>query len=173
MSLPPLMLDLFSGLGGASQAFEDAGWEVITVELEPSFKPDIVADLARWSWPGRRPALVWASPPCTEFSRESMPRCRTGRPPSLALVEAAQRIIRECAPDAWVIENVRGAIPCLNAMFGRYTHRAGPFFLWTGGVQPFKVDVPPFKEKLSSRDRAKRAKVPYAVSAAVLNAVRS
>lgn len=36
------VLDLFSGLGGWSAAFRDRGHEVITLDIEPKFKPDIV-----------------------------------------------------------------------------------------------------------------------------------
>ncbi|MEA5406388.1 hypothetical protein VB773_01495 [Haloarculaceae archaeon H-GB2-1] len=40
------ILDLFSGLGGFSAAFEDSSnWEVTTVEIEEQFDPDICADI--------------------------------------------------------------------------------------------------------------------------------
>src|SRR4051812_340560 len=104
----PLMLDLFAGLGGASAPFRAAGWEVVRVEMDERFDAEVHADVRAWSWQGRRPALVWASPPCTEFSREAMPWCRTGKVPGMGLVDAADRIVRECNPSAWVIENVKG-----------------------------------------------------------------
>ena len=42
----------------------------------------------------------------------------------------------------------------------------GPFFLW-GSFPPFKCRVRSFKGRLSSSQRALRAKVPYALSAAL------
>ena len=39
-----LSIELCSGLKGFSQAFADAGWEVVTVDVDPSFAPSIVAD---------------------------------------------------------------------------------------------------------------------------------
>lgn len=48
----PVMLDLFSGLGGASQVMVERGWKVIRVDIESRFKPDIVADVrALPLWP--------------------------------------------------------------------------------------------------------------------------
>lgn len=161
-----LMLDLFAGLGGASAAMRERGWHVVTVDNEPRFNCTETADLAEWSWRGRTPDLVWASPPCTEFSRESMPWCRTGKVPSLDLVNATRRIIRECDPTWWVIENVRGATAYLNQLMGERRQSHGPFFLW-GRFPEFVCEVQPFKEKLSSTQRAERAMIPFALSAAL------
>jgi hypothetical protein len=71
------MLDLFAGLGGASEAMRGRGWDVVTVDADPRFGCTVTADLSGWSWAGKRPDLIWASPPCTEFSREAMPWCRS------------------------------------------------------------------------------------------------
>ncbi|GAI29454.1 unnamed protein product, partial [marine sediment metagenome] len=68
-----LMVDLCCGLKGASKAMTERGWTVITLDISPDFEPDIVADVRGWSYQGETPDLVWASPPCNEFSREFMP----------------------------------------------------------------------------------------------------
>ena len=58
------MLDLFSGLGGASRAMRERGWDVITVDIEPEFNPSIIADISTYHYEGKLPVdLVWASPP--------------------------------------------------------------------------------------------------------------
>lgn len=159
-----LMLDLFAGLGGASAAFRDRGWEVVTVDADPAFGCTATADLSSWSWGGPPPDLVWASPPCTEFARELMPWSRTGREPSLVLVEAALRIVRECSPRWWALENVRGATKYLNPLMGEPKVASGPFFLW-GKFPPFRAKFRGRKkESYSSKAKAERAKVPYAVS---------
>lgn len=167
-----LILDLFAGLGGASAAFRDRGWEVVTVDNNPRFGCTLTADIATWSYTGTKPDLIWASPPCTEFSREAMPWCKTGKPPSLALAEAAKRIIAECRPKWWVVENVRGAVKYLAPLFGRFRQSCGPFFLW-GEFPAFACRVKPFKERFSSARRAERAKVPYELSAALAAACES
>lgn len=166
------MLDLYSGTGGASAAFRRAGWEVVTVDNDPQHRPDVLIDLRRWQWEGERPELVWASPPCTEFSRTSMPWCRAKGPPapSMELVEAALRVVQETQPHYWVLENVRGAVPYLAPLLGAPRVVAGPFHLW-GYFPPFRLELPAFKERLGSRDVVKRAAVPPRLSAALLAAV--
>jgi len=168
-----LMLDLCAGLGGASAAFRDRGWDAVTVDNDPRFGPDVLADVCAWSWAGPRPDFVWASPPCVEFSRESMPWCRTGRTPSLDIVRACRRIIGECAPTYWVIENVRGAMRWLEPELGPYAAHFGPFYLW--GVFPplgLRIRMRP-KESYSSTQSAERAMIPPALSRAMAMAVEA
>ncbi len=165
------VLDLFAGLGGASAAMVARGWDVVTVDNDPRFDCTHTADLTHWIYSGPPVDLVWASPPCTEFSRESMPWKRTGKTPSLTLVEAARRVIAEVRPQWWVIENVRGATRYLTPLLGE-PRSYGPFFLW--GVFPaFRCRVRFFKERLSSTQKAERAKVPFALSLALAKACES
>ena len=158
-----MILDLCAGLGGASQAMKERGWGVVTVDIDPSFNTDIVADITTWSWQGERPDLIWASPPCNEFAREFMPWCKTGKMPGMKLINACKRIIEECNPRYWVIENVRGAVPYL----GKPRAIVGPFFLW-GFFPPLPDFVLDYRKKesmSSSRSwKAERAKIPYRLS---------
>lgn len=158
-----LMLDLCCGLKGASQAMRDRGWQVVTLDIDPQFNPDIVADLREWSWHGDCPDLIWISPPCTEFARESMPWCKTGNQPDLSIVNAAQRLVQEIG-GLWVIENVRGAQPYL----GPAQQIHGPFYLWTN-LPPIGKPIRSFrkKESYSGSAKAERAKIPYCLSLAI------
>jgi len=126
---PLLMIDLFSGLGGASRAMAERGWEVVRVDNNQKFKPTVLIDIHRFSWKGRRPDLIWASPPCQEFARWIMPWFPKSEP-SLDLVKEAIRVIEECKPRFWVIENVRGAISWFKPLLGNYKVHYGPIFLW-------------------------------------------
>jgi site-specific DNA-cytosine methylase len=168
-----LMLDLCSGLGGASAAMRARGWDVVTVDINPAFHPDVVADLREWSWSGPRPDLVWASPPCDEFAREFMPWCRTGRAPDLSLVLECKRIIDECRPRYWVIENVKGASTWLLPVLGKWRARHGAFFLWGYFPDLGVVDMRghPGKAGLSSERKAERALIPVRLSESVARAV--
>lgn len=167
------MLDLFAGLGGASAAMRDRGWEVLTVDSDPRFVCTWTADLSAWSYPGPRPVdLVWASPPCTEFSREAMPWCRTGKEPSLELVRSAVRVVREVSPRWWVVENVRGAIRYFRPLLGPPRQSVGPMFLW-GDFPVIRCRARWWKERLSSTQKAERAKVPYALSLALARSCES
>ena len=113
------VLDLFAGLGGFSAAFEDSDrWDVTTVELEPEFDPDVLADVYTL-WPSDFDAefdVVLASPPCTQFSfaASSLERFVDGEPQTpaardaVALVYHTLGLIRGLSPDYWFMENPQG-----------------------------------------------------------------
>jgi hypothetical protein len=166
-----LMLDLCAGLGGASQAMTRRGWMVVTVDNDPRFGTDIVADIRTWSWRSNRPDLIWCSPPCDAFAREFMPWCKTGTAPSLELVEACRRIIQEVQPRYWVIENVKGAQKWFYPILGKPAYVCNPFYLW--GVFPdiSYVRVKSHKERLSSSRAAERAVIPFELSDALAYAI--
>ncbi len=170
----PLALDLYAGTGGATAAFRERGWTVVGVELDARHAPDVVADVTRWTWAGARPDLVWASPPCTEFTRRALPwlRAQYPAPPSLELVDAARRIIAATRPRYWVIENVRGAVRWLRPLLGEFRAHVGPFFLW-GEFPAFPA--PPlranYKQGQSSRNRVERGHVPLDLSRALADAI--
>lgn len=167
-----LMLDLCAGLGGASQAMRMRGWDVVTLDNDPRFGCDITADLRTWEWQGATPDLIWLSDPCTEFSRESMPWCRTGATPDLSIVLAGLRVIRNAHPRYWARENVRGSVSWVRPFLGEPRAIHGPFFLW-GNFPPLGAPRLQMrkKESYSSTQAAERAKVPYALSEALAIAI--
>ena len=66
------MLDLFCGTGSVGDVFRDAGFEVISVDMDARWKPTICVDVMDWDYrsafpPGYFTAIA-ASPPCTEYS---------------------------------------------------------------------------------------------------------
>lgn len=168
----PLMIDLCCGLKGASAAMRERAWEIITVDNDPRFNPTYLADVRDFSWTGPRPDLVWASPPCTEFSRESMPWTRRGITPDLSIVEACVRIARECNARFWLIENTRGAIKWLRPILGEAKYRMSPQFLWgcpPVGFQPEFVKLP--KKRHGTPEL--RAMVPWHISLALARSVEA
>lgn len=170
----PVMLDLFSGLGGASSAFKKAGWTVFTVDINPSFGCDFVVDILTWHFPlSIYVDLVWASPPCTEFSRYIQRGIYKDEPlPSMDLYNASLRIISELQPKYYVIENVRGAVPFFGPGFRSY----GSFYLW-GNFPDLAVNSSRFgftKSHVTAghkRRAAERGKIPEKLSQALLDAV--
>ncbi len=95
---PPVMIDLCSGLGGASDPFRAAGWRVVTLDIDRRFTPDVLADVR--NAPLRRGAPVtflWASPPCQQFS---LARAGAVRPlkPDMSIVEGVLYAINLIGP---------------------------------------------------------------------------
>jgi site-specific DNA-cytosine methylase len=147
---------------------------VVTLDIEARFNPDIIADLRTWHWAGLQPDLIWLSDPCTEFSRESMPWCKTGRAPDLSIVHAGLRVIREVQPRYWVRENVRGSTSWVRPFLGEPKGIHGPFFLW-GNFPPLgkpRLQMRK-KESYSSARQAERARIPAALSEALAIALES
>ncbi len=122
------IVDLFSGTGSATGAFREAGDNVVSVEILPSFKATIHADIRTVRGSDIRRHLqsecvhfLWASPPCQGFSIASVGRywkmTESGPVPkhpkaelSLDLVRATLRIIHELKPRYWIMENPRGML---------------------------------------------------------------
>jgi len=182
------MLDLYSGLGGASEAFIEAGCHVIrvdnnrdlevrnTVYADASYAFNLVSD--------EKFDLIWASPPCLEFSGAFLAPAptalREGRPfsPDLRDVHKAHEIIKWLKPRYWVIENVAGSIRHLEPILGEPSQIIGSFVLWHN--LPRIVVCRDFKHSKYDNDPGqhdplrsnKRAKIPIEISRAVLEAVR-
>jgi hypothetical protein len=174
----PFMLDLFAGLGGASVAMRARGWDVLAVDSEKKFKPDLVEDIEQLSLITTTPVdLLWASPPCTEFAAMSMPwsRARRGdRPPSLELVNAVARLVNEVQPRWWLLENVRGAQPYLKHL--PFIGHAGPVYLWGEMPDGYTTDlralrIAPYKEKITGKRPDLRSKTPFEISELTAQAI--
>jgi hypothetical protein len=103
----PRLLDLFSGTGSVGRAFEECGWEVVSVDLEPKFAPTHVADVLKWDYKQYPPGhfdCVHSSPPCTEYSQAMRARPRRLEEAD-ALVRRAREITEYFDPPAFFYEN--------------------------------------------------------------------
>jgi hypothetical protein len=188
------MLDLFSGLGGASQAFvESDAWEVIRFDNNPAFYHlqdtwmvdilDLADKVASGEYEMENFDLVWASPPCLEFSMAySAPRSKALREgeeynPNMDLVKATKAIIEtglEQNPQmVWVVENVAGASKYFEPIFGQPRQIVGAFYLW--GNFPYLSIPRSFKHYKDDNDPGPRnplrsnyrAKIPWTISEAL------
>ena len=101
----PRLLELFSGTGSIGRAFEAEGWEVVSVDLDPKFRPTVCCDVMQLDERSLGSFdMVWASPVCTEYSR-----ALSRRPRDLVagdrLVLRALEIIGNLRPRFWAMEN--------------------------------------------------------------------
>ena len=99
------LLELFSGTGSIGKAFPD--FEVTSLDLVGS--PTLKMDIMDWDYQSLPPGsfdVIWASPPCTHYSRArttaKTPRDLEG---SDALVERTLNIIDHFRPRVWLMEN--------------------------------------------------------------------
>jgi hypothetical protein len=123
-----VFIDLFSGLGGASAAFDAApNWCTLKLDNNPDLVDHnrglIVCDITNventvaiigamldgiiTAHGPIEELVIWASPPCNQFSFANVRRNENEF--DLSCLDAAQDIIEIFSPGTWIIENVKGA----------------------------------------------------------------
>lgn len=125
---PLSVLDLFAGLGGWSKPWRQAGHRVTTLDFDPRFECDYVADildvadLSELERDAGRFDVVLASPPCEKFSVMTISRnWRTLASGEIVAQTDAARLalriathtfdlIERYAPRYYVVENPRGML---------------------------------------------------------------
>jgi len=102
------VLELFSGTGSVGKVCKKIGWNVISLDIDN--RADIVCDILKWNYkiyPRDYFSMIWASPPCDEYS--CMNRCRPQKILNIKyadkLVLKTLEIINYFKPTAWYIEN--------------------------------------------------------------------
>ena len=98
-------LELFSGTGSAGSVAKEFGYEVVS--LDRDMEADIKCDIMNFDptiYPHKYFDVIWASPPCTEYSRAKTTGIRD--------IEGANKIVQKTLdvleyyePKYWIIEN--------------------------------------------------------------------
>ena len=104
----PKLLELYCGTKSVGKVFENAGWEVVSVDLEPRFKPTLcmsVLDIELDRWEPGTFAMIWSSPPCTLYSKARTTGEKVDMEASNLLVLHTVNLIRALKPKFWGIEN--------------------------------------------------------------------
>ena len=104
------LLELFSGTKSVSKAIGDNFDEIVSVDILEKFNPSICLDVMKWNYkqyPVGYFNVIWASPPCTEYSKILYGRPERPRNLELAnsIVKRTIEIINYFKPDKWFIEN--------------------------------------------------------------------
>ena len=190
------IVDLFSGFGGASEAFaKDEAWGILRIENNPllanvehtrcmdifEFRDWLLEQQYRYG--SFSVDVVWASPPCHEFSTAyGAPRSIAHREgvedyqPYMGYLEVAIEIIEILKPRYWIIENVRGAIKYFEEKLGKPAQIHGAYVLW-GNYPKFEPATFPTKAQKDKRwsplRSNYRAQVPIQISQALKDAIES
>jgi len=192
MTLKKMMLDGYAGFGGQSQAFLDAGWDVLRIDNNP-----LLANVERMAIMDLRAAkpfnisqagIEYAhfSPPCHQFSLAfNAPRAIAIREGfeieyderiDMTDVENAKRLIDALKPRYWSVENVRGAIKYIEPILGPPRLIVGAWVYW-GNFPLFDPSTIGIAKKANQDKRHSplranyRAHIPYEVSKAFFDAM--
>ena len=174
----PIVIDLCSGTGSATKPFKrDGGFDVWRIDSDERHDPDVVADVRNIPYClelSRQPFFVWASPPCAQFTRESLPWIETDGKPDMSIVSACWEFIKKHKPDWWIIENVAGAIPFFNPVLGRPRQIIGAFHLW-GNFPPLPQLRVTWKQKqaYAGNQIKQRATIPPRLARAIFESITS
>jgi len=181
------MVDMFSGLGGASESFfQSKDWVVWRYDNNPLLKDVPASIISDYMFQfvvngheGKEINLLWASPPCTDFSGGwASPKSKHSRikgkkekySPDLTLLKKTIETIDIVKPKTWVIENVVGAIKYFEPLLGKPTQIIGSVVLW--GNFPLLSLPADFKELKKHKDKGSknplrsnyRAIIPFEIS---------
>ena len=99
-----LLLELFAGTCSVGRVAKNFGYTVISLDLKNA---DICSDILEWDYteyPTGMFQFIWASPPCTEYSRAKTTGVRKIEEAN-KIVKKTIEIIEYFKPRWWVIEN--------------------------------------------------------------------
>ena len=192
-------LDLFSGLGGASEAFiqDTDNWTVLRIDNNPllsgvpnTMMQDIEVLANNIFGPQnvkKKIDVIWASPPCRDFSSGyNSPKSIASREvgienydPDMSLLIASLKIIEIVKPKYFIIENVVGSIRYFEQFLGAPRQIIGPYVLWGNfpyvAVDESKLESKKSKDKHSANPLRSnyKAKVDYELSRALKEAIEN
>jgi len=98
------LLELFSGTGSVGAVAKDLGYSVVSLDLKNA---DINCDILNWDYKKyevKHFDFIWASPPCTEYSRAKTTGVRKLDEANRIVLKTVE-IIKYFQPRWWVIEN--------------------------------------------------------------------
>lgn len=104
------LLELFCGGKSVSKVAKEFGYECVSVDILEKLNPDVCCDIRQLDyWSLGEFDVVWASPPCTEFSFAKTVGERK-LDEAMELVRKAAEIIAYINPKYYVIENPVGLL---------------------------------------------------------------
>jgi len=187
-----VFVDLFSGLGGAARAFDESNhWCTLKIDIKEELiehnrglilldisRVDEVIRIIRAYLDNLAPTklVIWASPPCEQFSYANASRNPDDF--DMTLFDAAAEIIKTLEPDHWVLENVRGARSVFSEELGQQpTQEIGSVILWGNFPLIPIAERDAYEHKKMSAKGSRvlrpnyRALIPYEISKGLRDAI--
>ena len=99
------LLELFSGTGSVGNVAKNMGFEIISLDMD--MEATIKTDIMNWdykTYPRKHFDVIWASPPCTEYSRAKTIGIRKIEEANM-VVQQTLDILEYFEPRFWLIEN--------------------------------------------------------------------
>ena len=101
------LLELFSGTGSVRKAVGTRFNEIVSIDILQKFKPTEVTNILDWDYrkyPTGHFDVIWASPPCTQYSKAKTQGMRDIEGAN-AIVKRTLEIIEYFKPRLWFMEN--------------------------------------------------------------------
>jgi len=170
-------LDLFCGLGGWSDGFKAANFDVLGVEIEPKiaklYKHDVICADVKTLNPELFKGfdLIVGSPPCRDFTilQDTLWKKKKNPELGMILVNAFLNFVDVVKPKFWIMENAPGLRKFLDIKpkcFIRI-HRGKRQFLWgdfPNCLIPIHYHDTLVEHQNGSLRKWKRAKIPFVIS---------
>lgn len=123
------MLELFSGTGSVGKELKRIylnDIEIVSLDIHPKYNPTIATDILKWNYTSLYSPhhfdIIWASPPCTEYSRAKTTGVRNLKLAD-SIVKKTLQIINYFQPTIWFIENPgTGAMLEKRSFMKKYEH---------------------------------------------------
>lgn len=169
------ILDLCSGLEGWSSVWKRAGFKVDTVDIDRRFKPTYCMDVREFK-PVKKYNLIFASPPCTFFSKaRDYLTTDEEREEGLSIAKACFRIAEKA--EWYIVENPYW-LYSLQHYLKRKNHHVidycmygygykKPTSVWTNIPMEFRRCIHKFNAHPSSKQQycsKQRAKIPVSLA---------